>query len=242
MKDRNVNLAMTLSMSVLLALATAPGLAAGDYDHGEMHKEKEAKHGTMEHKASMKKGGMLEDESWIRLNGEVAETEDTSFDLNYGPGMIEVDLEDWNWGEFANAVEVGDNVTVYGQIDDDFFESSELEATSLFVHDSGSYFARWGDPMLERHVDLWFMGEPTKAGYTSVRGVVLDVNENEFTIDMGENDLTVDTDKMSYDPLDAQGRQDIDTGDYVSVTGTVEREFLEGRELEASSVVTLYTL
>lgn len=42
-----------------------------------------------------------------------------------------------------------------------------------------------------------------------------------------------------YNPLDSEGFQQIQVGDRVSVGGTIDYDFLEGRELVASSIVTL---
>ena len=44
---------------------------------------------------------------------------------------------------------------------------------------------------------------------------------------------------MPYDPLDEDGYQQIEVGDRVSVTGRVDEDLFEGRELVADSVVTL---
>ena len=44
---------------------------------------------------------------------------------------------------------------------------------------------------------------------------------------------------MGYNPLDDQGYQQIEKGDYVSVTGDMDYEFWDGRELTADTVVTL---
>jgi hypothetical protein len=44
---------------------------------------------------------------------------------------------------------------------------------------------------------------------------------------------------MVYNPLDDIGFQSISKGDRVTVTGDFELDFLEGRELSASSIITL---
>lgn len=77
-------------------------------------------------------------------------------------------------------------------------------------------------------------------GKTTVRGTVTGVDGREFTIDTGPRKLTVDTSTMVYNPLDKKGYQTVDKGDYVSVSGHMEDDFWEGRELMADTVVTLY--
>ncbi|MGM0425832.1 MAG: hypothetical protein ACQEQ7_01190 [Thermodesulfobacteriota bacterium] len=44
---------------------------------------------------------------------------------------------------------------------------------------------------------------------------------------------------MAYNPLDKKAYQTLDKGDYVSVTGDMEDDFWEGRELMADTVITL---
>ncbi|MDX1562738.1 MAG: hypothetical protein R3305_07410 [Gammaproteobacteria bacterium] len=45
--------------------------------------------------------------------------------------------------------------------------------------------------------------------------------------------------RLGHSPLDDAGYQKIETGDRVSVTGRFDRDFIEGREFEADSVITL---
>jgi hypothetical protein len=44
---------------------------------------------------------------------------------------------------------------------------------------------------------------------------------------------------MPYNPLDDKGYQKIEVGDVVSVSGNMDDDFLEGRELVAESIVTI---
>jgi hypothetical protein len=44
---------------------------------------------------------------------------------------------------------------------------------------------------------------------------------------------------MPYNPLDDEGYQKVDVGDRVSVTGTMDYDLFEGRELVADSLVIL---
>jgi hypothetical protein len=49
-------------------------------------------------------------------------------------------MDDWDWyAEGKNLID-GDKVTVYGRIDDDFFETTSIEASSVYVESLGSYF------------------------------------------------------------------------------------------------------
>jgi len=61
----------------------------------------------------------------------------------------------------------------------------------------------------------------------------------EFTVDTGLQKMKVDTMAMAYNPMDDKGYQQIDIGDYVSVSGNMDYDFWEKRELMADSIVTL---
>ena len=44
---------------------------------------------------------------------------------------------------------------------------------------------------------------------------------------------------MLYNPLDDEGYQKIDVGDRVKVTGNIDNDLFEGKELMADSVIKL---
>ena len=74
----------------------------------------------------------------------------------------------------------------------------------------------------------------------SIVGTVTSVNGNEFVLDRGTRSITVEVENMAYDPLDDEGYQRVEVGVIVSVAGNIDNDFFEGRELEATSVVTLF--
>lgn len=149
-------------------------------------------------------------------------------------------MDDWDWDADAYKLLPGDRVTVYGEVDDDLFETTTIEASSVYVEGLGTHFyASAADE--EDALEPTYTGVPVIVSSTTIRGTVIDVDElqDEFTVDAGINEITVDVDEMLYDPLDDEGYQKIEEGDRVSVTGQMETEFFEGRELTADSVVTL---
>jgi hypothetical protein len=68
---------------------------------------------------------------------------------------------------------------------------------------------------------------------------VTDVDDEEFTLNTGTRSIRVEVDEMPYNPLDDEGYQKIELGDRVSVSGVIDDDLFEGRELVASSVVDL---
>lgn len=183
------------------------------------------------------------DESWISISGTVVDPTSNSFILDYGDGIITVEMDDWDNYSDAYGLMEGDRVTVYGAIDDDLFETATIEASSVYVEGLNTYFyasaADEEDPLA--WTAPWTLTGPVALAQTTVRGRVIEVDPlaDDFTMATGSQVLQVDADDLGYDALDDKGFQQIDVGDRVSVTGRIDHDFLEGRELEAERIVTL---
>jgi uncharacterized protein YdeI (BOF family) len=180
---------------------------------------------------------LAEDGSWITLSGKVTSTTADTFMLDYGKGLVTVEMDDWDWFEESGEVLPGDEVTVYGEVDDDTFESAKIEASSVYVDSLGTYFyASAADEESFTDLDV----APTiDLGQIILTGTVTGVNGTEFTIDSGDQKMTVDTALMPYDPMDDEGYQQIEKGDQVTVTGDVDVDTFDAAELMADTVVTL---
>lgn len=177
------------------------------------------------------------DESWITLDGTVEDVARDAFNLRYGEGMIRVEMDDGDRDADAYPLVNGTRVTVTGKIDDDFLEVARIEASSVYVHHLGvRFFASAAD-----EEDWRMMPEPTTTARTILRGTVTDVRNDEFDINTGPRKITVEVDRLGYDPLDDEGYQKVEVGDYVSVTGGIDYDLIEGRQLEAASVITLFS-
>lgn len=180
---------------------------------------------------------LAKDGSWISLSGKVTSTTADTFMLDYGTGLVTVEMDDWDWFEESGEVLPGDEVTVYGEVDDDTFETAKIEASSVYVDSLGTYFyASAADEESFNDLDI----APTiDIGQLVLTGTVTGVTGTEFTIDSGDQLMTVDTALMTYNPLDKEGYQQIEKGDLVTVTGDLEVDTLEAAELMADTVVTL---
>ena len=180
------------------------------------------------------------DDTWISISGTAVDTQPASFTLDYGEGVLTVEMDDWDWyGDTPAGIE-GDKVTVYGEVDDDFFEMTTIEASSVYVENRGTYyFASAADEESAREVDLWVDYTPIVVGQTVVRGTIQSVDGRTFTVDTGLREIQVDTITMPYNPMDEKGFQQLAKGDYVSVSGNMDVDFWEGRELMADTVITL---
>ena len=182
-------------------------------------------------------------DSWISISGTVASPQPDSFSLDYGDGVIIVEMDDWDTYGDAYPLMEGDRVTVYGKVDDDLFELSSIEASSVYVEGLGTYFyassADEEDPVYAEY--FWTAPTPLVLNRATLRGTVerVDREEREFTVDTGLQQVTVETGALEYNPLDDFGFQKLERGDKVSVSGEFDVDFLQGRVFEADSVITL---
>jgi len=179
------------------------------------------------------------DDSWISISGTVASPTADSFQLDYGDGLVMVEMDDWDSYGDAYGLMEGDEVVVYGKVDDDLYEATTIEAGSVYVEDLNTYFYASSDD--EEDLTYWVVSEPLVLSRTSVRGTVtsVDAAEREFTIDIGARKLTVETEYLGYNAFDDVGFQKIEKGDRISASGAMDQDFLEGRVLDADSVITL---
>lgn len=181
------------------------------------------------------------DSSWITLSGEVASTADESFTLDYGDGSVTVTMEDWDWYDNNGAVLEDDNVTVYGKVNDETYEKTTIDASSIFVEGLGTYFyASAEDEESFEDIDI-APSVPVVVGALSVTGTVTEVDGREFKIDSGLREVTVDTSSMDYNPMDESRFQTLEEGDLVTVTGDINTGvgIFSNRKLMAEHVMTL---
>lgn len=177
------------------------------------------------------------DESWISIDGTVTDVEADAFTLDYGDGLITVEMDDGDRDADAYKLVSGDKVTVFGEIDDDLFQTTTIEASSVYVENIDTYFY---SSAADEEDTFITMTEPVSVSRTVLQGMVTEVGEESFKLNTGQRDITVELDHMSYDPLDDEGYQKIEVGDYVSVSGKIEKRLFEDRTLVARSVTTLF--
>jgi len=176
-------------------------------------------------------------ESWISISGTVQNVTADRFTLDYGKGLITVEMDDGDRDGDAYKLISGDKVTVSGMIDADLFERKTIEASSVYVEKLGTTF--YASALDEEDIYSAIPAPAVAVSETIVRGTVSDVDDEEFTLSTGNRELTVEVDAMAYNPLDDIGFQKVRKGDKVSVSGRMDYDFLAGRELVADSVVTL---
>lgn len=177
------------------------------------------------------------DGSWISISGEVTSATDNAFVLDYGEGLITVEMDDWDWYEEGKALIAGDNVTVYGRVDDDLYETATIEASSVYVKNLNTYF--YASAADEEDAAFTIVTTPLVVAWMDLTGTVTSVEGREFTLDTGNRQIRVDTSSMVYNPMDDEGFQKIKEGDQVKVSGKMDYDLFEKKELMADSIISL---
>lgn len=178
------------------------------------------------------------DDTWIQLSGKVTAVSADSFLLDYDDGVITVEMDDGDRDADGYKLMPGDKVSVSGTVDDEFYDTTTIEAGSVYVENIGSYF--YASPRDNDSV-LFTVSVPLTVSEATIQGTVtsVDTGAEEFTLDTGASKLTVEVDEMDYNPLDEEGYQQVKVDDVVSVSGEVDNDLFEGRVFEADFVTTV---
>lgn len=185
------------------------------------------------------------DESQAALSGTLSKIRGDDFWLDYGDGEIAIELVDWERGAQELGLREGLQVTVYGEIDTDFFTATSVEAQVVYVKHSNSYYYATGDEQLSlayRKAHEWSEPNYYEISDMTLRGKVSSVSKDEgtFSVKMRDgNEITVETAGLNYDPLSSEMLKPIRKGDSVSVSGRIDYAFLKGKVLVADTVTAL---
>lgn len=173
------------------------------------------------------------DESFITVSGEIESVSPDTFTLNYGEGTIIVEMDDGDRDADAYKLISGDEVTVTGRIDDDFYETTTIEASSVYVENLDTYF--FASSMDEESYPVaWSL--PLEDSMTSIYGQVTSVGGDDFTMDTDSGEVTIEVDEMVRNPLDDIGYLQIEQGDVLSVSGHIDIDLFEDHTFEAVSI------
>ncbi|EED36177.1 OB-fold nucleic acid binding domain protein [Luminiphilus syltensis NOR5-1B] len=183
------------------------------------------------------------DGSFVSIGGTVTSPTADTFVLDYGDGTILVEMDDWDRYGDAYGLLDGDRVTVYGRIDDDFFEMAKIEAGSVYVENLNTFFYADSDDEEGSVMPSasWTTAAPVVVSGFTLRGEVteVDTEDQEFVVQTGTDEITVQTDQLGYNPTDNHGFQRVDEGDWVSVSGSIDYQLFDGQVLSASRITTL---
>lgn len=153
-----------------------------------------------------------------------------------GEGAITVEMDDGDRDADGYKLIPGDEVTVSGIVDDDFFEARTIQASSVYVESIDTYFYA---SAVDEEDTFVTVTTPIVVSATVVQGEVTEVGDDKFTVDAGGSRIQVDVSELPVNPLDEEGYQKIDVGDWVSVSGKMEDRLFASHQLVVSSVVSL---
>ncbi|MBO6906560.1 MAG: NirD/YgiW/YdeI family stress tolerance protein, partial [Parvibaculum sp.] len=83
--------------------------------------------------SAMAAPNLQQDDKWLSLSGNVVDVEGSIFTLDYGEGLVTVEMDDWDWYDETGSLMPGESVVVYGEVDNDLFEQATIEASSVYV-------------------------------------------------------------------------------------------------------------
>jgi hypothetical protein len=174
--------------------------------------------------------------SEISLSGKVSAIEPDSFTLDYGAGRVRVDLEDGlDWFPTGTpGLTIGEPVTVNGIIDDDMFDSREIEAKSIYRQSMQTYL--YSDASNARFFPIPET-KPDDMSWVNLSGTVKGITGREFVLDTGVREFHVTTAGVTQNPA-ALAR--LRPGARVSVSGVVNGDdIFDRQEIDATAVVVL---
>lgn len=70
------------------------------------------------------------DDTYVSISGTVLAAEDDEFTLNYGNGQISVEMDDLGWQGNQPDLITGDEVTVYGRVEQHFSSMPQSRQTA----------------------------------------------------------------------------------------------------------------
>lgn len=179
------------------------------------------------------------DGSWVSLSGKVVSHTPKAFTLDYGEGTIKVETDDWDNIGDGWAINEGDNVTVYGKVDNGFYHSKKIEAGSVYVEDLNTLVTAPSAADEEKIVSYTYFTVPATHDL-QVAGTVTSVSDRMFTLDTGERKVEVDTIELGYNPMDNIGYPKIEKGDFVSVSGELDTNLFTKNEITAQNIIKYY--
>lgn len=180
---------------------------------------------------------------FVTLSGKVSDVKANSFNLNSNGNKIMIEMDDYSsWVADGFKLVNGDQVVVSGRVDKDLFEEKKVEAGTVYVKNIDAYFFASSDD----EEDATYL--PTtyslitslpEGAQMDIQGTVTKIQGREFTVNTGFREIVVDTQGLAFNPLDKIGATQLTVGDRVRVSGEIENNLFESKEVAADYVTEL---
>lgn len=180
-------------------------------------------------------------DTFITIDGTVVSATPGGFVLDYGGGDIVVEMDRGDGDVAVYAPTEGDEVSVYGLIDDGLFERRTIEAGGIYVERLDAHFdTRSTDEHDDPERGILELPDLAEPGQVTVNGTVTDVdrNEEQFVLDTGSRSIQVTLDPTPGTSITDEdpGTETVQVGSRVIVRGRIDDGFFEGREMIADVV------
>lgn len=174
----------------------------------------------------------------VTLSGKVTKATAHTFTVDTGKKEVLVEMDDFGWAADGYKIAKGDEVMVTGKVDKDFLEKKKVEAGNVYVKNLKTYFFAnsTDEEDYPNTTSYMYLSTLPHGAFIDMTGKVTNKSGREFTVDTGVRKVVVDTDQMLYNPLDKTGYTKVDVGDRVRVSGRVDDDLFEAKEIKASSI------
>lgn len=179
------------------------------------------------------------DGEFVTISGKVTTVAPDFFKVKMRDETILVEMDDYDWDADGYKLALGDRVVVTGVVDHDFLEKKKIEAGSVYVKNINSYFYANSDDEEDYpyvSTTYFMMSELPDNASVDLKGRVVEVDGREFVLDTGFRKVTIDTSDLIYNPMDDKGYTQVDLGDRLRVTGLVDDQFFDGKEIMANFI------
>lgn len=181
------------------------------------------------------------DGEWAAVSGEIASVADERFMLDHGDGLLTVEMDDFLPLDETAPLDVGSQVTVYGEVDNDLYEARKIEASSVYSEARNTYYYASSADEEESFptYDVAVMTAPAETSGVTVSGTVSSVDGREVTLEVGKTTMTVDTTSLDYNPTDDIGYPSVEKGDRIQVSGDLTDSFFTDQTVAANMLTVL---
>lgn len=170
----------------------------------------------------------------IRGTVEKIHAEEEQFLLNTRFGNILVELDDYDEVAEIDWLKVGDNVVVFGNMDEAGFEEKSIDAKAVYVPVLGLYLVASDEDENLRLKNILKQGNDDSV---SLNGTVMKIEDELIMLKTKYGALSVSTKEMDAKPTQSQQDQSISVGDRIYVEGRVTNDFFNRSEVVADTIV-----
>ncbi len=176
--------------------------------------------------------------SYVTFSGTIIEAGPDAFRVDYGGGTFLVEMDDFDDMQEGYTLKEGDEVVVYGFVDNEMHEQRSIEAGSVYVRSLDTqFYASSVDE--EDYPDARSSSTNATGAEVSLTGYVTSLAGNLMTLETNQIEVTVDLSTLERNVIDQVGYQQLSVGDQVYVKGLWSEGPRGTLEIEADTLTTV---